>query len=119
MIESASHSLARTLLASSWPQGLSPDAARAAADAPAQGTPVQDAARAAQTPPSLSFSTTLAAQALAVSGSRPAPEADPGAFSRQSPGREQSLPEKGRAAYAAQAGRSVTARTARGLDLRV
>ena len=118
MIESASNSLARSILAASWPQGLSPDAARAVDDAPVRAAS-QDLARAAQAPPSLSFSTALAAQALAVPGSQPMPEADPGAPARQSPGREQSRPGPGRTAYAAQAGRGGTAQAGQGLDLRV
>jgi len=116
MIENASQTLARSVLATSWPQGLSPDASRPAAETQ---TTASDPARAAQTPPSLSFSATLATFALSTFGSGPVPEADAGSSSGRSPDREPSPSGQGRAAYAAAARGTGTSGSGPGLDMRV
>jgi hypothetical protein len=116
MIESASQTLARSVLATSWPQGLSSDASRPAAETQ---TVASDPARAAQTPPSLSFSATLATLTHTSLGSGPIPESDAGSSSRHSPDREPSSSGQGRAAYAAAARGTGTSGSGPGLDMRV
>lgn len=101
MIENASHSLARSLMATSWPQAVSPDAARAVADGQGVAAPGQEPARAAQSSPSQNFSPIVLAPALASLGSEPVPGADPDAAPGQSPDRDRPSTAQGRSRYAA------------------
>lgn len=117
MIENPSQTLARSYLATTWPQALSPDAARPVAEDQSLAATSQTPARAAQTSPSQTFSPVMLAPALATLGSEPVPGGDAGTSARQG-GDADTAADQGRSRYAA-ASRSGTPAAAARLDVRV
>ncbi|MDQ7830156.1 MAG: hypothetical protein RDU30_00340 [Desulfovibrionaceae bacterium] len=101
MIENASQTLARSLMATTWPQAVSPDAARAMADTQGATAASQEPARAAQSSPSQNFSPIVLAPGLASLGSEPVTGADSDAATGQDADRERTAADQGRSRYAA------------------
>ena len=120
MIVSTSQTLARTLMATSWPQAVSPDAARAVADTQGVAAVTQEPARAAQSSPSQNFSPVVLSPGLASLGSEPVTGADSGAGTGQDADRERTAADQGRSRYAAGSQTGAQSQSAApSLDMRV